>query len=481
MKKKLRALLPYGTFFGDPEIEISGITADSRLVQPGDLFIAKKGGTFDGSAFVADAVRSGAIAILADQPTSFAPKIPHLIVSDLLAATGETASSFYDYPSRELLMIGITGTNGKTTSSYLVKHLLTHFGIATGLLGTIAQIIGPNSRPSPLTTCDAITNQRLFREMRNHGCAACVMEVSSHALVQGRVEGIQFDTALFTNLSQDHLDYHSSMEEYGRAKGLLFTSLKQRPIVNGDAPYLHLILEKCPQEPLRYSLQGRGEICAEEITLSPKGSSFTLLFPGGKKRVQIPLIGRFNIENCLAVLSLGYLLGFSIEEMIEALATFPHVRGRLERVDGEIDLYVDYAHTPDALTATLKALRELSSGKIWTVFGCGGDRDKGKRALMGKAVFEGSDEWIVTSDNPRSEDPQKIAEAILEGIPFPDRGRVLLDRKEAIYAAIESARPGDLILIAGKGHETYQIFANETISFDDREVAKEALHSKAKL
>lgn len=486
MKHKLKTLsrTVNGKLYGNADCEISGMSADSRFVKPGDLFVVKKGAKFDGSTFIPDAIQSGAKALLTDLYSPFL-SIPQIVVSDLLKAEAKLAATLYSHPSKELLMIGITGTNGKTTSCYLIKHLLEHFGIHTGLLGTIEQIIGALKRPAALTTNDVITNHRLLHEMRTQNCRGCVMEVSSHALAQKRVDEISFDLPIFTNLSQDHLDYHGSMEEYLRAKSLLFSTIEKgkitgfnrdkRAIVNIDSPATPDLLKECPIAPLTYGFSENAELRAQEVTLTAKKTKFTLTTPDGTIPIVTPLIGRFNIENTLAALSVGYSLGLPLEEMAKALKGFPQVPGRLERVKGEIDLFVDYAHTPEALSSTLKTLRELTSQKIITVFGCGGDRDRSKRPLMGKAVEEGSDFAIVTSDNPRSEDPQTIVDQITTGMSSPE---VILDRTEAIHRAVEIATSGDIVLIAGKGHETYQIFAHQTIDFDDRLVAKEALESR---
>lgn len=477
---KLRKLLkPYPDVVvkGSKEIEITGICSNSRMVAPGNLFVAKRGLTHDGTRFIADAAAAGAAAVLTDMFDPFLENIVQIIHPDIASFEGELAKHYYQDASDRLLLVGITGTNGKTTCSYLIKHLFDKCALPAGLIGTISWIVGEHEIPSLHTTPELITNHKLFFEMVQSGCKAAVMEVSSHGLDQGRVNGLDFDVAVFTNLTLDHLDYHKTMEEYAAAKARLFKNLDEgKAVVNRDSPWMEAILKECKANVVTYGLEGPADLMAEEIVLSSKGTKFILVHQGKKIPVASSLIGRFNVYNTLAAIGSGLCSGLSLDKILEALSRFATVPGRLERVSNTLgfDIFVDYAHTDDALKNVLLTLGEIKKGRIITVFGCGGNRDQSKRPKMGEVAEELSDFVIVTTDNPRQEDPDTIIREILVG--FKDPGKVIVepDRKRAIEKAVDLAKPDDILLIAGKGHETYQIFAHKTIDFDDRKIALEA-------
>jgi UDP-N-acetylmuramoyl-L-alanyl-D-glutamate--2,6-diaminopimelate ligase len=482
--KKLFKDIPSLDVKGSKEVEITGLCNNSKLAAPGHLFIAKRGLTQSGNGFIPEAVAAGAVAVLTDLYDPFLSHVVQIIHPDVNALEGVLAERFYQYPSHQLLTVGITGTNGKTTTSYLVKHLLDSLEKPCGLIGTIECIVGKNVFPASQTTPDILTNQKLFREMVSVGCQAVTMEVSSHALDQNRVARIDFDAAIFTNLTQDHLDYHKTMEAYALAKSKLFTLLgkeaadKPYPkvaIANADSPWTPMILRECAASVLSYGLTNAADLWAEDILLHPAGTEYMVCYRDQKVRFSSPLIGKFNVYNSLSVFALGVHLGLELSVIASKLRTFKTVPGRLERVVNkkEKNIFVDYAHTDDALKNVLETLREVTSGRILCVFGCGGNRDRIKRPKMGAVAEHLADSLYVTSDNPRQEDPHAIIEEILSGLQEPKKVYVEADRKKAIQKAIEGMEKDDVLLIAGKGHETYQIFSHQTIHFDDRIVAKE--------
>ncbi len=477
--KKLLKNTPDLIVRGSKEIGITGLTANSKAVAPGYLFIAKKGLTHNGSRFIPDAVAAGAIAILTDIYDPFFPQVVQLIHPDVPSMEARLARQFYDSPDQKLFLVGITGTNGKTTTAYLVKYLLDQLKMPCGLIGTIEWIVGQHIFPSNQTTPDLITNYKLLSEMTD----ACVMEVSSHALNQNRVKSIEFDVAIFTNLTQDHLDYHHTMDAYAKAKAVLFSSLSTHKstqpkcaIINKDSLWHERIVAECQVPILTYGIDLPCDLRAEEIVLSASGTRFVVCYGSKRHLFHSPLMGRFNIYNCLSAVAVGIVRGIPLERILEVLTHFPKVSGRLERVAGVggLSVFVDYAHTDDALKNVLQTLRELNPSRLITVFGCGGNRDASKRHKMGAIVEQCSDRAIVTNDNPRNEEPQNIINEILSGFREPQKAIVILDREEAISQAITMATPEDIVLIAGKGHETYQIFPHQTINFDDRLVAVKA-------
>jgi UDP-N-acetylmuramoyl-L-alanyl-D-glutamate--2,6-diaminopimelate ligase len=482
--KKLLKEIPVKAIKGSKDVEIAGLCSNSKLVTPGDLFIAKKGVTHDGARFIPDAIAAGASAILTDLYDPFFSDTVQIIHPDVASVEAAIAKTFYGHPSDNLFLVGITGTNGKTTTSYLIRHLLEAFKVRCGLIGTIEWIVGEHVFPSGKTTPDILQNYKLFHEMIAKKCQACVMEVSSHALDQGRVRSIEFDVAVFTNLTQDHLDYHKTMEEYANAKAKLFSTLlphggksfPKKAIVNADSRYFSQMIESCRVPLLTYGIEQPSDLTARHIRLSVEGMEFEVDYANEKHLFKTSLIGRFNVYNLLAAIGVGISRGFSLKSILETLSTFQAVPGRLERVPNEkgLNIFVDYAHTDDALYNVLSTLKEFKKGRLITVFGCGGNRDARKRPKMGAVVEALSDLTIVTSDNPRHEDPEMIIRNILAGLKTPGNALVIVDREEAIRRAVNIAKPDDILLIAGKGHENYQILSHQTIDFNDGIAAKAA-------
>ncbi len=488
MKIKLKQLLkgiPFLEIKGSKEVEVTGLCNNSKLAVPGSLFFAKKGGKQHGNSFIPEVKEAGCVAVATDMFDPFLKDIVQIIHPDIVALEPVIAERFYDYPSKKLLTVGITGTNGKTTTSYLIKHLLDAVDLPAGLIGTIEWIVKDAVFPSALTTPDVITNQKLLHEMDSVGCKSVVMEVSSHALDQKRVEGIDFDVAIFTNLTEDHLDYHNTMGEYGEAKAKLFASLKKtkgskKPypkiaIVNQDSMWHKEMIENLNVSLLTYGLSKEANVRAEQIRLYPNGSECQICFQDEVLPFKTALIGKFNIYNCLAVTAAAIGIGLDLSKVLSILSSFKAVPGRLERVDNEFgkNVFVDYAHTEDALKNVLETLKEITEGRLLCVFGCGGNRDKQKRPKMGAVVEKLADLVFVTSDNPRGEPAEDIVEEILLGIQDKKKICVEVDRRRAIEKAVSQMKVDDVLLIAGKGHEDYQIFSNHTIHFDDRIVAKE--------
>lgn len=486
--KKLIKDLPITLARGSKDLEVNGLCSNSKLVAPGNLYIAKKGKTHDGNKFIPEAMSAGALAILTDMVDPSLKNITQLIHPSVSSVEGALAANYYQKPSDELFLVAITGTNGKTTTAFLIKHLLDATNGYSGLMGTIEYIVGNHHYQASHTTPDVLTNHKMLREMVNQGCTSCVMEVTSHALSQHRVDEIEFDVAIFTNLTVDHLDYHKTMESYSKAKNKLFRSLKpgakkklphfpKVAIVNNDSPWKNAILEGCTAKIITYGIDSASDIRASSIALSANGSTFDVEYLGQTDRFNIPLVGRFNIYNTLAAIAVGLSRGAMLSKLKEIFSSFKSVPGRLEAVQNPLkyNIFVDFAHTDDALTNVLETLNEFKKGKTITVFGCGGDRDRTKRPKMAEACEENSDLCILTSDNPRSEDPLSIANEVVKGFKNPSKYIVELDRRSAIEKAIEMANPNDTILIAGKGHEKFQIFAHKTIEFDDRKVALESL------
>lgn len=451
---------------GSKEVEITGISADSRTVAPGNLFIARKGSAQHGAEFIPQALSTGAVAIVTDLYDPFL-SVTQVIVKRPELLEAKLAARFYGNPSKELFVVGVTGTKGKTTTSYLTHHLLG----SCGLLSTVETVIGEERRNSTLTTHSAIQNQKLLREMIAKGAENAVIEVSSHGLDQGRVDEIDFDVGVFTNLYPDHLDYHKDIDEYAAAKKKLFSRVKERAILNADSPWAPFM--KGEGSTWTFGIENDADIRATQI----QGDSFVVEFQGQTHTFQTPLIGRFNIYNALG--AMGVLLHKGVPLSQIPLHTFHAAPGRLERVpnDRGIGIYVDFSHSGPALENVLTALRETARKKIICVFGCGGNRDPLRRTQTAQAADKYADISIITSDNPRKEDPAAICEQIRQAFSNPDKPTVIVNRKEAIAHAIAIAEADDIILLAGKGHEKVQIFANQTIPFDDVEVAKEALRN----
>jgi len=464
---------------GDTQVIVQGIAMDSRHILPGDLYACVPGFQVDGHDFAVGAIASGAVALVVER---FLPlDVPQIKVANVRQVMGLLAANVYGRPSEKLELIGVTGTNGKTTITYLIERIATKQGKKVGLIGTLGSRINGRDIPGERTTPEAIDVQKLLAEMVDEGVSLAVMEVSSHAIDLGRVVGCEFDAAIFTNLTQDHLDYHKTMGEYFLAKSRLFANLKgvKQPkvsILNGDDPTFSKLSQASAAPAVSYGIDNAADYRAENVEVSPEGVHFQVRFRGKTQHIQYATPGIFSVYNALAAFAWGVERGYDGALVAEALADISGVPGRFEsiRLGQSFQVIVDYAHTPDGLVNVVKTARDFTKGRLITVFGCGGDRDRGKRPIMGDAASQWSDFVIVTSDNPRTEDPDQIIKEVLVGVSGVDYV-ALRDRKEAIWSACRMAKPGDTILIAGKGHETYQIFGTEVHPFDDREVAREAL------
>jgi UDP-N-acetylmuramoyl-L-alanyl-D-glutamate--2,6-diaminopimelate ligase len=505
--------LPSCTIHGDPHVEIGGVTHDSREVCPGFLFAAIPGERYDGHDFAAEAARRGAAALRVERRVDVA--LPQMVVPWVRAAIGPVASAFWGHPSRALRVIGVTGTNGKGAVTYLTRAVLEAGGVACGIVGTTGAVVAGRPVPLSRTTPEAPELQRLLASMRDANLRAVAMEVASHALAMERVGGVRFAGAAFTNLTQDHLDFHRTMEAYRAAKARLFERVEGDAVsvVNRDDPHGDFMASRSRAPVVTYGLGEGAEVRAEGVRLSARGCAFDAVTPRGRARFSIPITGTFNVYNALCAIALGLHYEVPLEGMAEALRDFPGIPGRFELVDSgqPFAVVVDYAHTPDGLENVLRTARDVAAGRVIAVFGCGGDRDRAKRPEMGQIAVRLADHVVVTSDNPRSEDPMAIIEDIVGGIgdqrsdvrcqmsdvppplstldsrlstlahrpPTTDHGsyEVEPDRRSAIRRAIAMARPGDIVMICGKGHEDYQILRDRTIRFDDREEAREALAS----
>ena len=464
--------------FGDsaPAAEVSSLAYSTAGVEPGALFFCVKGFRADGHDFAPDAVERGAAALVVERPLGL--DVPEVVVPDVRAAMGPAAARFYGDPTRELKVVGITGTNGKTTTAFVTRHILEAAGIQTGLLGTVTSIIGGEEEPVERTTPEAIDLQRTFRRMLDGGDRAVVMEVSSHALELGRAAGIRFASRVFTNLTQDHLDFHPTMEEYFLAKRTLFEGPGPR-ILNVDDEYGKRLAGEF-EDATTYGVASAARFRARDVSFDPSGSTFLCETPDGAYRVRTRLPGLFNVENALAAFAAARSLGVAPDTVVEALATADRVPGRFQPVDvGQpFTVLVDYAHTPEALENVLNAARQITSGRLHVVFGAGGDRDRAKRPLMGEIAARLADRVVVTSDNPRSEEPEAIIEEILEGSGRDVEHEV--DRRRAIEQTLAGAEEGDVVVVAGKGHEQGQEFeGGRKEPFDDVTVVREALGAHA--
>ncbi len=464
---------------GPLTFDIEGIAYDSRQVKKNYLFVALRGQHADGARYVDDALRRGAVAVVSEHDQWPRRDIAHLHVADARLALAEIACAFYDRPSDRIELVGITGTNGKTTTSFMCREILRAAGRNPGLIGTVRYELGERIIPAHRTTPEAPDIQFMLDNMVRSGCRSAVLEVSSHALDQKRVYGTDFDVGVFTNLTRDHLDYHETMPRYFAAKTQLFRSLGQlnkraHAVVNIDDPWgLQLATTSGLRAALlTYGTHPAADFRAEEIELAGEGTRFLLRAPWGAEEVELPLLGRYNVSNALAAIATGHALGVERRFLVSALAGLSPVPGRLERVPNAhgILAFVDYAHTDDALTNVLTTLREVARRRLLVVFGCGGDRDRSKRPLMGAAAASLADHVIVTSDNPRSEDPAAIVAEVMGGVGAAGHVESVVDREQAIARAAALARPGDILLVAGKGHETYQEIGKTVVPFDDREV-----------
>ena len=469
---------------GSPQAEVSSLAYDARRVSPGSVFCTWKGLQQDGHAFVPDALQRGAVAVVAEKRLADL-SVPNIRVESGRRALGRMAANFYGHPSRQLQVVGITGTNGKTSTSMLLQSLLEAGGLRCGLLGTVSNDTGHGRAPARHTTPEALDLQQLLAEMRENGCRAASIEVSSHALDQGRTEGVDFSGAVFTNLGRDHLDYHQTMEAYEQAKSLLFRGLRPGAfaVVNLDDPRGVRMAAACTPgvRILRYGLE-KGDVRAADLKMGVQGSSFRLVTPEGEFPATLPWLGRFNISNALAASTAALLAGVPAEKIAAALGRAPAVPGRMEAVpgSGEITVLVDYAHTADAIEAALATLRPITRGSLWIVVGAGGDRDKGKRPKMAAAAAKLADRVILTSDNPRGEEPAAILREMSTGLPKGAAVQQMENRAEAIRTAVRSAGSGDVVLVAGKGHEETQEIRGEKFPFSDRREVEKALAERGR-
>jgi UDP-N-acetylmuramoyl-L-alanyl-D-glutamate--2,6-diaminopimelate ligase len=485
MSVTLRELLHGVTAEPVAAVPVSGVACHSKQVRPGDVFVAVGGAALDGHAFIAEAVARGAAAIVAQQmPAAGSWQVrgcPCVVVRDTREALVAIAGRFFGHPSRRLRLIGVTGTNGKTTTTYLLKAILQAAGEQVGLLGTVSYHIGERRVPSSNTTPGPLDLQRYFAQMVAQGMRWCAMEVSSHALAQDRVAGLAFDAAVFTNLGSDHLDYHKTLEAYAEAKRRLFSSLRQdgHAVINSDDAYGRLLAETIPRRSIvTYAMDRHAKVKAREIVCTWEGIRFILESPWGVIPLSSRLIGRYNVWNLMAASAALLALGIPPEAIRAGVASCEGAPGRLEaiRADAGFRVLIDYAHTAEALRMALSAVRELTSGRVIVVFGCGGDRDQAKRPAMGRMAALASDLVVLTSDNPRGEDPATIIRQIAEGFPPGHEAFTIVpDREQAVAHALSVARAGDTVLIAGKGHEAYQVFEHTSVPFSDREVVERRL------
>jgi UDP-N-acetylmuramoyl-L-alanyl-D-glutamate--2,6-diaminopimelate ligase len=472
---------------GRPDATVAAVTHDSRAVTPGAIFVAIKGQQFDGERFAADAIARGAIAVVAEGPAPAGVTVPWLRTSGARLALADLSAAYHGRPSERLRVVGVTGTNGKTTTTYLMASVFDAAGWPCGRLGTVSIRVGPTSahdRDASHTTPEASDLQALLAEMVAQGCRACAMEVSSHALALERVEHLRFAAAIFTNLTRDHLDFHGDMARYFAAKRRLFELLPAGApaIVNADDPH-GAELARTLDPVVTYGLDAPADVGARELQSSLEGLAFEIDTPRGRLAVRSPLVGRPNASNILAVAAAAVALDLPAEAIERGIAELDSVPGRFQQVSGAADdvrVVVDYAHTDDALKNVLETARALRPTRLVAVFGCGGDRDRTKRPLMGTVAARLSDHVVLTSDNPRSEDPRRIIDDISRGLDAEAGASVVTtpDRRRAIEEAIRDAAPGDLIVIAGKGHEKYQIIGDRTLPFDDVEVARTALERR---
>jgi len=475
---ELARILPGATSRGDPATVVRDAAADSRVVVPGSMFLCVPGERSDGHDFAADAVARGAAVLVVERWLDL--DIPQLKVSSVRPAMGVLSASVFGHPSRAMSVVGVTGTNGKTTSTFMLEKSFEAMGLTAGLIGTVEVHIAGDVFPVVHTTPEAPELQRLLARMRDRGVGAVAMEVSSHGLALGRVDGTRFACALFTNLTRDHLDFHPTMEDYEEAKSLLFAEgLSQRGAVNADDVVGRRLLERASIPLTSFSMTSEdADVRAVGIATTRTGSTFTCVAGGERTAIEVRIAGRFNVGNALGVLAVFRALELPLEAAATGIGALTGVPGRMESIEAgqPFTVLVDYAHTPDSLANVLRAAREVCEGSLLVVFGCGGDRDRGKRPLMGRTAVELADVAIITSDNPRSEDPLAIVAEIEAGAREAGHSyQIEPDRRAAIRLAVERARTNDVVVIAGKGHEPGQRFADRVLPFDDRSVAREEL------
>ena len=491
---QLVSVLENGVCRGDNGKQITNLSTDSRKIEADGLFICLRGVHADGHKFVASAMANGAVAIICDHYLDEFPELTQIVVADTVAAMQTVVPFFYDYPARSLRMIGVTGTNGKTTVAHMIAHILEDAGYCVGIIGTVNTVINGVSEPVHNTTPDVDLLQNTLFRMREAGVTHVVMEVSSHALALGRVAGCKYDTAVFTNLTQDHLDFHKTMDNYAAAKAKLFAMVAESEdneskaaVINADVSYSKIMQEPVAHSHchlLTYGQNKSAGLYISDVIISVQGARGTLHYDGEQWPFTIQSSGMFNVYNSLAAVGAALMEGIDMQRVLDSMASFIAVAGRFERVDEgqNFTVIVDYAHTPDGLENILRTAREITDGRVLLAFGCGGDRDAKKRPIMGAVAAKLADSIVITSDNPRSENPEEIIREVYAGAQQNASATVTIacetDRATAIHNIIAQAQPGDVVLIAGKGHETYQILNSGTIHFDDREVAREALRGE---
>lgn len=486
--RELAALLSNAQITGELDVHINNIVHDSRKVAPGGLFVCLQGATVDGHNYIEQAIKSGAAALLVEKEVPY-KGVPIIKVGDTRQAMQVIVPYFFDFPGKKLRMIGVTGTNGKTTTTHIIRKILMHAGYKVGLIGTIHSLIGEEVLPAKNTTPDVVDLQAVLAQMVDRGMEYVVMEVSSHALELNRIVGCEFDVGVYSNITRDHLDFHKTFENYIKAKAKLFQNLSdgdnqkthKSAVINVDdeAAKAMIAAANCPV--ITYAVKDSAQLEAKNIDIKAKGMSFVIQSPQGELSLDLKVTGIFNVYNILAAVGAAIAEKVPLQVIKEALEDFKCVPGRFELVEEgqSFSVIVDYAHTPDGLENILKTAQEFAKGKIIVVFGCGGDRDRTKRPIMGRIAAQYADVVIATSDNPRSEDPEailtEIEVGIKEALQSQQQYAKISDRKEAIHYALKTAQDDDIILIAGKGHETYQILKNKTIDFDDRAVVRELI------
>ncbi|WP_100404568.1 UDP-N-acetylmuramoyl-L-alanyl-D-glutamate--2,6-diaminopimelate ligase [Bacillus solitudinis] len=464
------------------QVSVHKIEMDSRLVDKGTLFFCIKGYTVDGHEFVNQAVKQGAVAIVAERPLNV--DVPVIVVRDTKRTMAKISSYFYGDPTTKMHLIGVTGTNGKTSVTHILEQIMQDANKKTGLIGTMYTKVKDVVYETKNTTPESVILQQRFKQMKDEDVEVVMMEVSSHALHLGRVRGCDFNVAVFTNLSPDHLDYHETMESYLHAKGLLFAQLgntyqEKVAVLNADDPASEAILAMTAADVITYGIKKSADVFADDVKITSSGTTFIIHAFKESESVNLKLMGMFSVYNSLAAITAALVSGISLKEAISSVEKIEGVDGRFQPVDEgqSFTVIVDYAHTPDSLENVLQTVKEFARGKITVVVGCGGDRDKSKRPVMAKIAVEQADRAIFTSDNPRSEDPAEIIEDMKQGLAKASY-EVFLDRKKAIWHAVNQASENDIIVIAGKGHETYQILRDKTIHFDDREIASQAIRER---
>ncbi|PKR77633.1 UDP-N-acetylmuramoyl-L-alanyl-D-glutamate--2,6-diaminopimelate ligase [Halalkalibacillus sediminis] len=486
--KELTKLLTVSRTVGDTNVEVKGVEMDTRKIMGGEVFVCvtpRRGLLKDRHDFAQEAVGKGAVALVVERDVDV--DVPKIFVKDTRLALAVMATHFNDHPSESIGLIGVTGTNGKTTTSYIIDHILESAGYKNGLMGNNIMKIDGQWKETAINTQEPPDLQRNLRQMRDLKHDSCVMEVTSQGLDMKRITGCDFKTAVFTNLTQDHLDYHGTIEDYKRAKALLFSGMgnsfnatkRKHVVLNIDDEAYEYLEQMVSCEVITYGIENECDVRAKDIEITPNGMEFLLSTFKGDYKVSSPLIGRFNIYNSLAAIATCIAEGVSLEKITECLSTTPNIAGRMEVVSDNQDYtaVVDFAHTPDALENVLSSIRELSKGNILTVFGCGGDRDSTKRPIMGEVASNYSDHVIVTSDNPRTENRDRIIEDIQSGIDQQTSVNIVPDRQEAIALALRLAQAEDVVVIAGKGQESYQLINNEKLPFDDKETARKLMET----